>query len=46
MNDDELPPEAHAQALAGLARLNRLRFGASIWSALQATTAFAVRDRS
>jgi 2-polyprenyl-3-methyl-5-hydroxy-6-metoxy-1,4-benzoquinol methylase len=43
MDDDGLPPEAHAQALAGLARLNRLSFGSSsIWSALQAAGAFAV----
>jgi len=47
MDDDGLPPEAHARALAGLARLNRLSFGSSsIWSALHATAAFAVRNRN
>jgi 2-polyprenyl-3-methyl-5-hydroxy-6-metoxy-1,4-benzoquinol methylase len=43
MDDDGLPPEAHARALAGLARLNRLSFGSySIWSALHAAGAFTV----
>lgn len=43
MDDEGLQAEAHAQALAGLARLNRLSFGSySIWSALHAAGAFAV----